>query len=188
MTVMRLRSLFVVSVLAAAFPAACSDDPFAVRWQENPDTVRLFALSHPTLNLPSAFDFHPRAPVRVEAPTTGGAWDLAVDVRNGAFVWLPPGALGIVSQSAVATLEGETFASADQAPGDPDDYVSDAALPLTVGAVYAVRTRRHPGLFGSQCNYYGKIEPLEADTAAGTVVFQFDVSGACNSRDLVPPD
>lgn len=185
---MRLRGFLVAAVAGTVLPAACSDDPFAVRWEANPDTVRLFALSHPTPNLHSAFDFFPRTPVRVEAPTTGRSWDLAVDVRDGAFVWLPPGALGIISQSGVATLDGETFLSAEQAPADRSEYVSDAPVPIAAGQVYAVRTRRHPGLFGTQCNYYGKIEPLVVDVDARTIVFQFDVSGACNNRSLVPPD
>lgn len=186
---MKLRSFLALGATAAVvLPAACSDDPFTVRWEANPDTVRLFALSHPAPNLPSAFDFFPRTPVRIEAPTTGGSWDVAVDVRAGGFVWLPPGALGIVSQSALATMDGETFASAERAPADRSEYVSDAPIPIATGQVYAVRTRRHPGLFGTQCNYYGKIEPLEVDVDARIVVFQFDVSRACNNRNLVPPD
>ncbi len=176
--------------MAAAFVAmvACDDDPFAIRWQIDPDTVRLYALSRPEPNLVSGFDFHPRRAVRIEAPTTGSDWDLAVDVRDGQFVWLPPGALGISSDAGVAILEGESFESATEAPEDTTLYVGDAPVPIVAGRIYVIRTRRHPGFFGTLCNYYGKIEPLATDFTSGSVYFQFDVSGACNNRDLIPPD
>lgn len=187
---MKKRLLFLlVPVALAAVAAGCGDDPFTVRWVENPDTVRLFALSRPEPNLVSGYDFFPRRAVRIEALTTGSSWDAAVDIREGKFAWLPAGALGIVSQSALATLDGDqTFESATSAPADTAAYVSDAPVPITVGQIYVIRTRRHPGLWGTQCTYYGKIEPLEANVADGVVVFKFDVSGACNSRSLVPPD
>lgn len=176
--------------IAAAFVVmvACDDDPFAIRWQIDPDTVRLYALSRPEPNLVSGFDFHPRLAVRIEAPTTGADWDLAVDVRDGQFVWLPPGALGLSSDAGVAILEGESFESATEAPEDTTLYVSDAPIPIVAGQIYVIRTRRHPGFFGTLCNYYGKIEPLATDFVSGSVYFQFDVSGACNNRDLIPPD
>ena len=176
--------------MAVAFlgTVACDDDPFAIRWTVNPDTVRLYALSRPEPNLVSGYDFFPRQAVRIEAPTTGDDWDLAVDVRDGAFVWLPPGALGIPSEAAVAILDGETFESATEAPEDTTQYITDAAIPIRTGRIYVIRTRRHPGFFGTLCNYYGKIEPLATDFVSGSVYFQFDVSQACNNRDLIPPD
>ncbi len=180
----------VFSAIAVAFltMVACDDDPYAIRWSINPDTVRLYALSRPEPNLVSGYDFFPRRAVRIEAPTTGDDWDLAVDIRDGQFVWLPPGALGLPSEAAVAILEGETFESATEAPGDTARYTSDAPVPIRTGQIYVIRTRRHPGIFGTLCNYYGKIEPLATDFGSGSVYFQFDVSQACNDRDLIPPD
>ncbi len=166
---------------------ACDDDPFAVKWVERPDTVRLYALSRSEPNLYSGFDFYPRLPVLVESLGTGGNFDLAVDTADGEFVWLPPGALGISNAAGLATLQGETFESAVRAPGDTAQYATDAAVPIRTRTIYVVRTRGHSGLFGTRCNYYGKIEPLAIDLASGWVHFRFDVSPACNNRDLIPP-
>ena len=185
---MKTRNLGLVVLGAAGVLAACDDNPFLIRWVEDPDTVRLYALSLPEPNLVSGFDFHLRRAVRIEAPNTGDDWDLAVDRREGTLVWLPAAALGIPSEAALAILEGETFVSAIEAPEDTARYVSDAPVPIVPGRVYVIRTRRHRGTFGTICNYYGKIEPLSTDVAAGTVRFQFDMSRICNSRDLIPPD
>ncbi len=185
---MRIRSFCLVVIAAAGVLNACDDNPFLIRWEVNPDTVRLYALSRPEPNLVSGFDFYLRRPVRIEAPDTGDEWDLAVDTRDGQLVWLPAAALGIPSEAGLAILEGETFESATEAPEDTARYVSDAPVAIVQGRIYAIRTRRHQGTFGTICNYYGKIEPLAVDVGAGTVRFQFDVSRVCNSRDLIPPD
>ena len=166
---------------------ACDDDPFSVRWVSDPDTVRLHALSRGETNLVSGYDFHPRTPVQIESSLAGSNWDLAVDTLAGEFVWLPPGALGIRSTSALATLEEEDWESAIRAPGDTTRYSSDEPVPMRTRTVYVIRTRGHSGLFGTQCNYYGKIEPLAINIPSGWVVFRYDMSRACNSRDLVPP-
>lgn len=184
---MKIRTSALAIAAGAASLAACGDDPFAFNWVEDPDTVELYVLSRPETNLLSAFDFRSRVAKRLEAPTTGNLWDLTVDYRNGQFVWLPPGALGITSDAALATLEGFTFETAEEAPADTAAYVSDAPIPIRLDPIYVIRTRRHQGGF-SVCNYYGKIEVLETDSIVGTVRFQFDVNDICNSRDLVPPD
>lgn len=179
-----------------AFPAVafllfsllgCEDDLFTVRWVSNPDTVRLYALSRTESNLVSGYDFHPRTTVQIEAPRTGSEWDLAVDTMNGEFVWLPPGALGISSSSGLATLEGENWEEAVRAPSDTLRYSTHEPVPMRTRTVYVIRTRAHSGLLGTQCNYYGKVEPLAINIPSGWVVFRYDMSRACNSRDLVPP-
>ena len=187
----RCSRVFVHGLLVvAAFPVApsgCGDDPLAVQWTANPDTVQLYALSRPEPNLLSAFDFYNRIPKRLEAVTTGNRWDLVADVREGQFVWLPPGSLGISSDAALATLDDETFESAARAPSDTARYVRNEPIPIQFDRIYVIRTRRLQGGF-SACNYYGKIEALEADPIAGTIRFQFDVNLVCNSLDLVPPE
>ncbi len=185
------RRLFPVCLPALAFILSsvlgCDDDPFAVRWVSDPDTVRLHALSRAEPNLVSGYDFHPRTPVQIESSLTGSNWDLAVDTLDGEFVWLPPGALGITSTSALATLEDEDWESATRAPGDTTRYSREEPVPMRTRTVYVIRTRGHSGLFGTQCSYYGKIEPLAINIPSGWVVFRYDMSRACNSRDLVPP-
>lgn len=180
-----------VCVPAAAFllssVAGCDDNPFAVRWASDPDTVRLYALSLTEPNLFSGYDFHPRTPVQIESSLAGSNWDLAVDTLAGEFVWLPPGALGIPSNSGLATLEGETWESATRAPGDTTHYSGREPVPMRTRTVYVIRTRGHSGLFGTLCSYYGKVEPLAINISSGWVVFRYDMSRACNSRDLVPP-
>lgn len=184
---MKIRNLVPLILVSAASLTACGDDPFRTDWVENPDTVELYVLSRPEPNLLSAFEFYGRIPKRLEAPNTGDRWDLTVDYRDGQFVWLPPGALGIESDAGLATLEGHSWLSADEAPADTVAYVTDAAIPISFDPIYVIRTRLHQGTF-SLCNYYGKIEVLETDSIIGTVTFQFDVNPFCNNRDLVPPD
>ena len=168
--------------------AACDDDPFAVNWTADPDTVHLYALSRPEPNLVSGYDFYPRRAVRIEAPTTGDDWDLALDFQGGEFVFLPPAALGIPSRAGLAVLEGATFESATEAPSDTTAYTTDAPVPIHPGQIYVIRTRRQTGFWGTLCHYYGKIELLASDRSSGSVYFQFDLSQACNDLSLIPPD
>ena len=184
---MKIRHAILTAVFSAAGLIACDDDPFQFRWEADADTARLFALSRPELNLPSAFDFFARLPVRLEAPTTGDDWDVAVDVQDGALVWLPPRALGVPSDAGMAVLDEQDFLAARQAPRDTARYVTDAPIPVRTGEIYVIRTRLIPGAFGTLCTYYGKIEALELDPVQGEMTFQFDVSQSCNNRSLVPP-
>lgn len=165
----------------------CDDDPFKIRWQADPDTVQLYALSRPELNLYSAFDFVRRVPIRIEAPSTAGDWDLAVDTREGDLVLLPPGALGVDSRARIAVMAGMTFDEVTRAPSDSTAYVSDEPVPFTFGNTYVIRTRQEAGSFGRRCVYYGKLEPVAKDTELGSATFVYDVSPVCNSRKLLPP-
>jgi len=159
-----------------------------VNWQENPDTVILFSLARPELNLRSGFDFINRTPIRIESPEATGKWDMVLDTHEGGLVLLPPGALGITGTKArIIPMGPMDFDAVRRAPSDTTLYVGDKPVPVEIGHVYVVRTRQQAGFYGRQCVYYGKFEPLEQDPAEGTLKFVLDVSPVCNSRKLYPP-
>lgn len=182
------RVSVAVAVVALASLGGCGDDPFAIRWTESPDTVLLYSLARPELNLTSGFNFNNRIPVRIEAPAATGTWDMAVDTRNGGIVLLPPGALGVTSRAGIAAVPGSSFEDVVEAPADTSLYVTKDAVPVALGTIYVVRTNQSLGAFGTRCVYYAKLEPLVADPVAGTLTFKFDSSPVCNDRRLIPPD
>ena len=192
MTFQTRRSRWPLAVALAATlgvgVAACGDDPFAFDWSDVPDTVLLYSLARPELNLVSAFSFFQGLPVRIEAASATGAWDMAVDTQGGDIVLLPPGALGVVGNAAISTLPGMRIEDVTEAPTDTLLYETDGPVAVTMGDVYVIRTNRSTGSFGSSCVYYAKIRPVDIDPAGGTLTFEFVTNPICNSIDLVPPD
>ena len=186
---MKIRNLALVILVSAVALSACEDDLFNFTWVENPDTVELYVLSRPESNLLSAFDFFSRIPKRLEAPTTGDLWDLAVDYQDGQFVWLPPGAMGIASDAAVATLEGHSWLSAREAPADTALYVSDAPIPIRFDPIYVIRTPAAPGhLLGLQLLREDRSAWPSDVARRDWVLFQFDVSPASATTGIsIPP-
>lgn len=184
-----LRGALAAAVSVATLGlAACGDDPFAREWEISPDTVLLYSLARPELNLPSAFSFTQERTLRVEAPGATGLWDIALDTQDGEFVFLPPGALGINSRARITTLEGFDFDEVREAPSDTAVYVADRAVPVEIGLVYVVRTGQSLGSFSTRCVYYAKLEPLAVDSEAGTMRFMYDANPYCNDPSLVPPN
>jgi hypothetical protein len=168
---------------------ACDDDPFGFRdWEARPDTVLLYSLGRPELNLPSGYNFNRRTLHRVEAANSSGQWDLALGSEEGRLVLLPPRALGIDTRAGVAPLPDESYDGVREAPGDTASYVTTEAVPVEVGRLYVVRTNQAPGQFGQTCSWYAKMEPLEADPELGFIRFRLDSNPVCNSRDLIPPE
>ena len=168
--------------------AACGEDPFNFDWtsEATPDTVLLYSLARPELNLVSGFNFFQRRTIRVEHPDESGAWDIAVDTEGASLVLLPPGALGIVARAGIVDMGALTLDDIREAPADTAAYEMDEAVPLVAGNVYVVRTNRRQGGFGTTCVYYGKLTPVVLDVAGGVLQFSYVRSPACNNRDLVP--
>ena len=180
-----------VAALAAALLTgltACGDDPFAYDWNDAPDTVLVYSLARPELNLESGFNFLQGRPVRIEGVSATGTWDAAVDTRGGEIVLLPPGAFGIVTTARVTTLEGMRLEDVRSAPSDTMVYVRSEAVPVRSGNVYVIKTNRSSGSFGSSCVYYAKMEAVNIDVTDGTLTFRYVTNPICNSLDLVPPD
>ena len=180
------RTVALVAALLVG-GAACGTDPFAFDWSDTPDTVLLYSMARPELNLKSAFNFRQRASVEVEALSASGSWDAAVDTRGGEIVLLPPGALGVIGAARITTLPGLTLADVVQAPSDTLVYVSDRPVAMAMGSVYVIRTNRSRGSYGTSCTYYAKMTPVVIDAVGGTLTFEYVTNPVCNSTDLVPP-
>ncbi len=185
------RSKWPAAVAAAAALltglVGCSDDPFAFDWSDTPDTVLLFSLARPELNLVSGFAFFQGMAIRIEAADATGTWDAALDTRGADLVLLPPGALGVTSGARITALQGVSLEDVIQAPADTMVYIADEAVPVRFGTVYVIKTNRAPGSFGSSCVYYAKLEPVVIDVPGGTLTFRYVTNPICNSQDLVPP-
>jgi hypothetical protein len=168
---------------------ACGDDPFAFPWSDVPDTVKLYSLARPELDIPTGFSFADGLAFAVEAPVATGRWDLALGTEGGALVLLPPGALGVFGLRArVARFPNTSYADIVQAPSDTTLYEGDDPVTVEAGTIYVIRTNLRPGSFGSACTYYAKMEPVVIDVAGGSLTFRYITSPICNSRDLVPPN
>ena len=179
-------SILALPLLAGAM--ACDDDLFKINWVEDPDTAYLYSLARPELNLLSAFDFISRIPIRIESPNATGNWDMVLDTQEDELVFLLPEAVGITgSRARILPLGDVEFEEVRKAPSDTTGYIATEPVPVEVGHVYIIQTRRQSGAYGQSCVYYGKFEPLEQDPVAGTLSFLFDVSPVCNSRKLYPP-
>jgi hypothetical protein len=179
------RKLCLLGLLGLAL-AGCGEDPFQIRWTEDPQEEVLYALDREELNQFSGFDMIGRLRVVIEDPQTEGAWDFAVDREGGGMVFLPPKALGLDSRAAIATIPGAEYADVRVAPADTLAYVLDEPVEIALGTVYVIRTRVASGGFGRVCHFFGKVEPLEIDPVAGVVRFLQDTSPDCNNRSLVP--
>ena len=179
-----MAALFFAS---ASGLTGCGENIFEVKWTEaRVDTALVYSLAHPDLNVFSGFDFVRRLPIRAQAAGVTGQWDLLLDTQGGQLVFLPPGALDIESATLVFPMPGAAFDDVLRAPKDTTLYTRDLPLPVDMGTVYVLRTRRGPNRFGLLCSLYGKFQPVAIDPARETVRFAYDVNRICDDRALVP--
>ena len=169
--------------------SGCGENIFEQKWTEaEVDTVLIYSLARPELNLPTAFDFVDRLALEIQAPGATGEWDLVLDTQDGQLVFLPPGVLGIISETIVLRIPDMAFDDVTTAPKDTTLYSADLPLLVEASSVYVLRTHEGFDRFGLPCRFYGKIQPLEVEPALGTVRFMYDVSRLCDDRSLIPPD
>jgi len=189
--VSRSRPLYVVAFLAASVLGltACGENVFDLKWTiARVNTVLLYSLARPELNLPSGFDFVDRREIEIQEPGSTGLWDLLVDTQDGQLVFVSPGALGIDSEVMILQIPDTAFADVLTAPEDSTLYTKDQPVPIETGSVYVLRTHEGPSRFGVPCVFWGKIQPTDVDLALETVQFIYDVSILCDDRGLVPED
>ena len=169
--------------------AGCGDNIFEAKWTlPNVETVLLYSLARPELNLPSAFDFVNRRALEIQASEATGLWDVLLDTQDGELVFLPPGALNVDSEAFLLKLPNMAFDDVVTAPKDTTLYSRDTPFSVEMGSVYVFRTHRGQDRFGFPCVFFGKLQPVDIQPAVGTVSFMYDVSTLCDNRGLVPRD
>lgn len=186
-----VRPLFGLIPLLAALPfGGC--EVYDPTWLLTVDSAAIYSLARPEyVGRAGGYDF-------ARAVSQGGGavvverakdanileFDFAVSEIDGALVALP-GAMfqgfdlepGIHEDST-----GVSFDEWDLAP--KGGYITDAPVPLRVGGLYAVKSRRGPL---DRCVHYGKFEVLSLDPD-GVVELRAVRNHLCNDRELIPPD
>ena len=188
---LKFRRLHVAVLFSASVVGltGCGENIFDQKWTiARVDTVLVYSLARPELNLPSGFDFLNRRLVELQAPGATGAWDLLLDTQDGQLVFLPPGVLQITSAAMVLGLPDMAFDDVIRAPKDSTLYSVDQPVPVSMNTVYVLRTHQGADRFGFPCSFWGKLQPIEVDLAAGAVRFEYDVSTLCDDRGLIPTD
>ncbi len=174
--------LFGLLILVATLPISGCDPVEPIPRLPISDSVTLYSLARAEyLGEYSGYDFARPLPVLIELPRSGGSqdFDVAFSEDEGEFVLLPAGIFETfqIKPGIKRDSSGVTFDELSRAP--KDGFITDAPVPLEVGGIYIVRTRRSP----TGCTQYAKLEVLELDPA-GILEFFFMRNNRCNDRDL----
>lgn len=186
----RLR--FFVSIFALLL-AACDDGLGPLPWAAIPDTLTIFSVSREELlGRPSALDISSQIvrTVVVESAAEAGTWDIALAELDGEFVMLPASVIpGLDQRVGIATMTETTLPDVREAPGDTARYATRRPVPIEIGTVYVIRSRREAcGAFGGTGVRYAKMKALALDAMAGSFRFEVVRNPYCNDRRLIPPE
>lgn len=180
-----------------AFGVAACDDPAGSQFdpQIATDTVTLAPPGAAGAALPSAVDLAVvngligggRYPERQTDADLG--FDLLLRERDGALVFLPAGATGILDNSGrrirfpgITPPRTQTFEEISEAPSGIAAYVEDEAVPVAANGVYIARTRApNPRCAAGQ---YAKLHVLEIG-AGNTLQLEIAANENCNDTRLV---
>jgi hypothetical protein len=185
----------LIALTFAALATACDDpnagllDPALVT-----DTVQLAAPSPENASIANALDLTTLTLRFPELASDAAAWDLALRLRDGELSLVPAGTLGLrdpisgtLSRAGVThPIGGQTLEGLREAPKS-DAFVTDSAMVLRVGSLYAARSRGVNCGFSSGFNY-AKFTVLSADPATGLVSLAITANRNCGDTRLVPVD
>lgn len=166
--------------------AACGDplEPVLIPVPDEPRTVDLVPFSGGALTESSAFDVITATGVRTDQL---GGWDFVFDVLPAGTATLWPRGSVVSDEdpmdAGLRVLDVE-FDAVREAP--ESGYTKIDPVPISVGDVIAVQSRRDPSYGSIRCRRYGKIEIMALDTSAGTLTFRHLVNPNCEKRNLVP--
>lgn len=178
-----MRSLSLVLAVVAVAAVACSNPNGPVASVANTErTDTLWALVGTPVSTPSGYSVDGSRRVRTDLSID---FDFAYNVEaDGRHVLLPRAALGIDTANTAKPgfrLMTETFEDITLAPSD--GYTTDDPVVIAVGERYAVRSRITCTLGVPK---YAKMEIVQLDDIARTVVFRVLTNDNCGFRSLEP--
>ncbi len=181
-------SLWILALAAVGTLAACNDNTGPITWAASPDTVTLVSASRSDFSgLGSGFDITSRLPIVIERLGQANGYDFAITDQNGTFNFTPAGVfLGTSNRAGIATTNATDLTAVRSAPSDTSAYVQLHPVPIQIGPVYVVRSRRVSCLLTTG-SYYAKMQALSVDPATGLVKFQIVENPNCGDQALVPP-
>ncbi|MFV1987156.1 MAG: hypothetical protein ACC682_07730 [Gemmatimonadota bacterium] len=179
----RVPGALAALVVALGLTVSACNDPFSGFLLDVPDTpsdAMLFDFETGRLQDPSAFDVVGNTVARPDQTTQ---WDFVFRIVNGFGQLLPFSALTDSLHEAgliKATMSFEEVLSA------PDEgYEQQSAVAITEGDVFIVRSRRDRTQF-LICSQYMKMEILEIDLEAGTLMLRYLRNPNCGDQVLQP--
>lgn len=189
-----MRHFAVFVLIGSALLAACGDSTgFRIDPILSTDTVEIAVPAPQNAELPTALDITSagsgiRGGRFPERASDAGEWDFALRARGGSLVLVPAGALGLQSRASITrALPNTTFDELVEAPGRTS-FVSDSAVALQTGSVYAARSRLISSGFGGSCEQYAKLQPLVVDPALGRVRVLITTNERCGDPRLALED
>ena len=178
------RYIPAVALAAIVGASACGNgtEPILIAVPDETREAELVDVSAGAIADPSAFDVITGEPVRTDQFS---GWDFLFEIAEGDATVLWPRA-AIVEQDLDAGLRkaSVTFEQVREAP--EEGYTNLEAVPVAVGDVFIMRSRRDPAFGNVRCRRHGKLEVLAIDMAEGTVSFRHLVNPNCEKRTLVP--
>ncbi len=169
----RLHRRAALLLLAAVAPAGCgSSTSFDFARPSEPEEYTLFDLVAAPIDRPSGLNLlsgrGSGLPRETRLDQTS-EWDFAFAQLEGQPVWLPRGFFETLEASSGIRELPLAFEAVENVPDKLDEYETLAPVPVTVGGVYAIRSRPDPAL-SLPCNVYAKVvvdavggDPVRAD-------------------------
>ncbi len=182
MSVRRYIPAVALAAIVGASACGSSTDPVLIPVPDEILEAELVDVSLGAVAEPSAFDVITAESVRTDQFS---GWDFLFQIVEGDTTVLWPRA-AIVEEDLDAGLQRMLvdFDALREAP--EDGYTNLEAVPIAVGDVFAVRSRRDPAFGNVRCRRFAKLEILALDTTEGTVSFRHLRNPNCEKRTLVP--
>lgn len=178
---MRQRAKYLMIAVAAGAVMGACDDPFAAFLADVPTIpteATLFDLTTGRLEDPPAYDIILETTVRVDQSSQ---WDFLFQIDAGGPQFVPFSAATDSTSDSGLVRASASFEATLNAPSE--GYTIAQPLSISVGDVFVVRSRADRTL---ACSRFAKIEILEIDVVAGTVMFRLLGNPNCGDTVLEP--
>lgn len=177
--------LRLIALLAAAASVGACSDPFEPFLTPIPPAqeAELVDFEEGALVDPSAFDMFTGNVVRTDQTNS---WDFLFVVDATAGPALLPRA-GLLGGESTAGLQHSAEAFEVIADAPDAGYTMDALVPIEVGDVVIMVSRRNPQL-SVRCRVYGKLEVLSIEGSPAVARINVVINPNCERRALIDED